>query len=99
MPRVGFEPTIPVFERAKTVHCDRLGRKSKVQIEVVDMSRRYLVFTTMREIDGEVIISTVEVMRSPQCSRLYKTRHRGTAMFRPPVKQVLPDVLRKDSGL
>jgi hypothetical protein len=28
MPRVGFEPTIPVFERAKTVHA--LGRAATV---------------------------------------------------------------------
>jgi hypothetical protein len=26
MPRVGFEPTIPVFERAKSVHATAIGR-------------------------------------------------------------------------
>jgi hypothetical protein len=48
MPRVGFEPTIPVFERAKTVHAfDRettvIGtykhRKKLRKNVIVDLSR------------------------------------------------------------
>jgi hypothetical protein len=34
MPRVGFEPTIPVFERAKTVHA--LDRMAAVISRYVD---------------------------------------------------------------
>jgi hypothetical protein len=37
MPRVGFEPTIPVLERAKTVHALNRVRKSTnhLQAEIV----------------------------------------------------------------
>jgi hypothetical protein len=39
LPRVGFEPTIPVFKRAKTVHA--LGRAATVIGQVVIIVNRY----------------------------------------------------------
>jgi hypothetical protein len=40
MPRAGFEPLIPVFERTKTVHA--LDRVSTVSGRVVTTKLRYL---------------------------------------------------------
>jgi hypothetical protein len=48
MPRAGFEPTIPVFERAKTVHAldrtvTRIGMKSTLPISNILASSDYLL--------------------------------------------------------
>jgi hypothetical protein len=47
MPGVGFEPTIPVFERAKTVHATVMGTSKEMQYEIIISLKKTHIFTRM----------------------------------------------------
>jgi hypothetical protein len=90
MPQVGFEPTIPVFERAKTVHvfvrprghCDRPSTLYKTEIELYQNYKKFAEHEGKWCLPRSVYLVVICIFRVPQCVYMLNIQGVSQSVYR-----------------